>query len=70
MPPRSPRTDRTIPQYPIRKLLLWILFSTKALKFESWKSATHLEQYTAIYFLGKEIKRFKWTDLEIINKSF
>ena len=51
----------------LKKFILKMLVETNALEFKTWKSQTHLEQYTAISFFGKEIKRIKWSGIELMN---
>ena len=52
----------------MKKIILKFLEQTRAITFETWKSPTHLEQYTSIKFFGKEIQRIKWSDLESLFK--
>ena len=51
-----------------KKILKW-LYNIQAIEFVTWKSPIHLEQYTAIKFFGREIKRIKWSELEIFNRT-
>mgnify|MGYP001561024513 CR=1 FL=1 len=47
-----------------KKLVLRWLYDIHVLEFITWKSPTHYEQYTAVKFLGKEIHRITWSQLE------
>lgn len=54
----------------MKKLLTkWVLkkiYQYGFLEFKTWKSPTHLEQYTSISFMGEEIERIVWSEVEKI----
>jgi len=52
----------------LQRLILKWLYDLKLLEFTTWKSMSSYCQYTSISFMGKEIKRIKWSELEILNK--
>lgn len=53
----------------LSKTVLKLLYKTNALEFKTWKDPLHFEQYSSISFLGKEIKRIKWTELEKLDRK-
>ena len=48
----------------IAKWILKMFEKYGLLRFESYKSLTHLEQYTDVYFMDKLVSHTVWSELE------